>query len=106
MLNDGLQLVAESGLKIGVSGVVDVDVETAGRHNRAVLIQDGVADDDDLTNFSGGRADAVTAAEGRRGLLEQPLDLREVVGMFVAQHQFGGRLDGAGFVAVDASDSI
>ena len=68
-----------------------------------------VADDDDLVDLAGGVEDAVSAAERFGGVahpVEYLRDVRVVLGVFVGEQQFGGRVDLAGQVAVLPGDDI
>ena len=85
----------------------DVDVEAVGADHVAGVVEDLVADDYDVVNLTSGVDDAVPGAERTGGppdLLQRGRDLAVVVGMLVRQHQVGGRVHGAGVVAVHPLD--
>ena len=83
-------------------GVGEVDVEAGCADNIARFVEHAVADDDDPMRASGGVDDAMATAE--RLAFHHPVqnggDLLAVVGMFVAEQQFGGGRDGSWLVAV------
>ena len=62
--DDRLKFFTDRVLNVGVEGFGDVDVEPAGADDLVVLVEDGIADDNDFAGFAARRGDAVSAAKG------------------------------------------
>jgi hypothetical protein len=84
-----------------------VEVEAVGSDDRAALVLEAFADDDDFARSTLHVDDPVAGAEGpvcSKDVIQRRRQLSPVVGMLVGQDKAGGRGDRSGFVAVDAFD--
>ena len=90
-------------------GVGEVDVEPGRPDHGPGVVAQSVTHDDDLVDLAGGVDDAVFAAE-RFGRVDHPVqnprDVRVVLGMLVGEQQGGGGDDFDGLVAVHPGDGI